>query len=153
MPSGPREGERGATKTTAWLTGPTGRSAHCIHRGWIDGWIDKTGPIPPLFARHPPPDDTRRQRAPPAMDLDSIPEDSLARHLAARAPWLPGPPETSASCPGCGAPLRLSSVGTTDPDRLLGFCTTLRCGEVVTFRRLEGRLIVADRRRADRRRP
>jgi hypothetical protein len=45
------------------------------------------------------------------MDLDSIPEDSLARHPAARAPWLPGSPETYASCPGCGAPLRLGPAG------------------------------------------
>jgi hypothetical protein len=107
-----------------------------------------------LFALRPTPDETRRRLAPPAMDRDSIPEDTPSRRLAGRAPWRPDTPEpSSANCPGCGVPLRRSPVGTTEPDRPLGFCTTFRCGEVVTFRRLEGRLIVADRRRADRRRP
>jgi hypothetical protein len=87
------------------------------------------------------------------MNLDSIPEDSLPRRLDARAPWRPGPPETFARCPGCGAPLLLRPVGLAEPDRLQGTCSALQCGEVVTFRRLEERLIVADRRRVDRRRP
>ena len=88
------------------------------------------------------------------MDLDAIAAVTLPRRLAGRASWRPDPPEpSSANCPGCGVPLRRSPVGTTEPDRPLGFCTTFRCGEVVTFRRLEGRLIVADRRLADRRRP
>ena len=87
------------------------------------------------------------------MDLDDIAADALSRHLAGRAPWRPDPSErSSANCPGCGAPLQLGPAGVNEPDRLLGECKTSRCGEVVIFRRLEGRLIVADRRRADRRR-
>jgi hypothetical protein len=71
-----------------------------------------------------------------------------------REPWRPGPPEPEApACPGCGGPLEVGPVGPTEPDRLLGVCRALRCGEVVTFRRFEGRPIVADRRRIDRRRP
>jgi hypothetical protein len=88
------------------------------------------------------------------MDLDAINAVTLPRRLAGREPWRPDPPEpSSASCPGCGAPLRLGPVGPTQPDRLLGICGALQCGEAVIFRRFEGRLIVADRRRADRRGP
>ena len=82
------------------------------------------------------------------MDLDAITADRLHRHLAARAPWRPDPPDPApADCPGCGAPLQLGPMGLTEPDRLLGVCKAPRCGEVVIFRRLEGRLIVAEGRR------
>jgi hypothetical protein len=87
------------------------------------------------------------------MDLDAITAHALPRRLAGRAPWRPGPPESSSpNCPGCGAPLQLGPVGSTEPDRLMGVCSALQCGEAVLFRRVEGRLIVADRRRGDRRR-
>ena len=88
------------------------------------------------------------------MNVDAITAVTLPRRLAGRATWCPGPPEpSSASCPGCGAPLPLGPVGPTQSDRLLGICGALQCGEAVIFRRFEGRLIVAERRRADRRRP
>jgi hypothetical protein len=41
----------------------------------------------------------------------------------------------------------MGPVGPTEPDRSVGVCPARWCGEVVTFRRLEGRLIVAERRR------
>ena len=82
------------------------------------------------------------------MNLDAIAADTLRRHLAARAPWRPDPPDPPpAPCPGCGAPLRIDTAGADDPDRLVGACKVPRCGEVVTFRVCEGRLIVAERRR------
>jgi hypothetical protein len=82
------------------------------------------------------------------MDLDAIDDGTLHRHLAGRAPWRPDPPESSSpDCPGCGAPLRLVPAGPDDPDRSVGVCPARWCGEVVTFRRLEGRLIVAERQR------
>jgi hypothetical protein len=82
------------------------------------------------------------------MNLDAVPADTLARRLAARAPWRPGRPVPEApGCPGCAGPLQMGPVGLTQPDRLLGACKAPWCGEVVTFRRLEGRLIVAERRR------
>jgi len=49
--------------------------------------------------------------------------------------------------PRLGASLQLGPVGPTEPDRSVGVCPARWCGEVVTFRRLEGRLIVAERRR------
>jgi hypothetical protein len=82
------------------------------------------------------------------MDLDAIDDDTLHRHLAGRDPWRPDPPEpSSANCPACGAPLRLVPAGPDDPDRLVGACKAPQCGEVVTYRVCEGRLIVAERRR------
>jgi hypothetical protein len=88
------------------------------------------------------------------MELDALASDTLSFRLAGRATWSPGPPEPwSANCPGCGAPLRLAPAGPTEPDRLAGICSAHQCGEAVIFRRLEGRLIIADRRRPDRRRP
>ena len=82
------------------------------------------------------------------MNLDAIAADTRHRLLAARTPWRPDPPDADApGCPGCGAPLQLGPIGPTDPDRLLGVCKAPRCGEVVTFRRLEGRHIVVERRR------
>jgi hypothetical protein len=53
----------------------------------------------------------------------------------------------SPGCPGCGAPLQMGPVGPSEPDRSVRVCPAHWCGEVVTFRRLEGRLIVAERRR------
>jgi hypothetical protein len=82
------------------------------------------------------------------MDLDAIDDGTLHRHLAARAPWRPDPPEPSSpDCPGYGAPLRIDPAGPDDPDRLVGICEAPWCGEVVTFRVCEGRFIVAARRR------
>jgi hypothetical protein len=82
------------------------------------------------------------------MDLDAIDDNTLYRHLAGRAPWRPDPPEpSSANCPGCGAPLRLVPAGPDDPGRPVGTCQAPRCGEVVTYRICEGRLIVAARQR------
>jgi hypothetical protein len=82
------------------------------------------------------------------MNLAAVTADTLHRHLAARTPWRPDPPEpSSANCPGCGAPLRLVLAGPDDPDRLVGTCKAPRCGEVVTYRVCEGRFIVAERRR------
>jgi hypothetical protein len=82
------------------------------------------------------------------MNLETIAVDTTARRLAARAPWRPDPPDPDApDCPGCGAPLQLGPIGPTEPDRLLGACKASRCGEVVIFRRLDGRLIVVERRR------
>ena len=82
------------------------------------------------------------------MDLDAIDDGTPHRHLAARAPWRAGPPEPATpGCPGCGAPLQIGPAGPTEPDRSVGVCPARWCGEVVTFRRLEGRLIVAERRR------
>jgi hypothetical protein len=82
------------------------------------------------------------------MNLDAIAADTLHRHLTARAPWRPDPRDPpAAGCPGCGAPLSLDAAGTDDPDRLVGACPARWCGEVATFRRLEGRLIVAERQR------
>jgi hypothetical protein len=92
---------------------------------------------------------------PAAMDLDAVAAETLAHRLAARAPWRPGRPAPEApGCPGCGGPLEMGPVGPAEPDRHLGICKTLQCGEVVTFRRLERRLIVVERIRRDgRRRP
>jgi hypothetical protein len=41
----------------------------------------------------------------------------------------------------------MGPMGPTEPDRSVGVGPARWCGEVVTFRRLEGRLIVAERRR------
>jgi hypothetical protein len=41
----------------------------------------------------------------------------------------------------------IGPVGPTEPDRFVGVCAALQCGEVVSFRRLEQRLIVEERRR------
>jgi hypothetical protein len=82
------------------------------------------------------------------MNLDAITADTLHRHLPARAPWRPDPPEPSpARCPGCGAALSLDPSGPDDLDRFVGACKALQCGEVVTYRICEGRFIVAARRR------
>jgi hypothetical protein len=68
--------------------------------------------------------------------------------VAARGPRLAGRPELATpGCPGCGSPLEIGPVGYTEPERSVGVCAALQCGEVVIFRRLEGRLIVAERRR------
>jgi len=85
------------------------------------------------------------------MNLDAITTDTLHRHLPARAPWRPAPPDPSpAHCPGCGAPLRMDPAGPADPDRLVAACKARQCGEVVTYRVCEGRFIVAERRRSRR---
>jgi hypothetical protein len=82
------------------------------------------------------------------MTLDAIALDTTPRRLAARAPWRPGPPDPDAPvCPGYGAPLQMGPAGPTEADRSVGVCPARWCGEVVTFHRLEGRLIVAERRR------
>ena len=82
------------------------------------------------------------------MNLDAVAADTLHRHLAARAPWRPDPPDPSAAlCPGCGAPLSLDPSGLDDLDQFVGACKAPQCGEVVTYRVCEGRLIVAERRR------
>ena len=82
------------------------------------------------------------------MDLDDIAQVTTPRRLAGRAAWRPEPsdPDTP-GCPGCGATLQIAPVAPTEPDRSVGVCPAHQCGEVVTFRRLEGRLIVAERRR------
>jgi hypothetical protein len=66
-----------------------------------------------------------------------------------RGPYRPGRPDAPPSCPACGAPLELGPARPSEPDRLGlgGVCPAPCCGEVVTFRRLEGRLIVAKRTR------
>ena len=65
-----------------------------------------------------------------------------------RGPWTAGRPEPATpDCPGCGAPLQMGPLGPTEPDRSVGVCPGRGCGEIVTFRRLEERLIVAERRR------
>jgi hypothetical protein len=81
------------------------------------------------------------------MNLDAITADTLHRHLPARAPWRPDPPDPAAHCPGCGTPLALDPSGLDDLDRFVGACKALRCREVVTYRACEGRFIVAERRR------
>ena len=82
------------------------------------------------------------------MNLDAIAADTLHRHLPARAPWRPDPPDPApAQCPGCGAPLSLDPPGLDDLDRFVGACKALQCGEVVIYRICEGRFIVAARRR------
>jgi hypothetical protein len=73
---------------------------------------------------------------------------TLPHRLPDRGPWLDCPPDPAPErCHRCGAPLQLRPVGPSEPDRLIGVCGALQCGEVVTFRRLEGRLIVVERRR------
>jgi hypothetical protein len=75
-------------------------------------------------------------------------EVTLPHRHAERSEWRPGSPDPDIpECPGCGAPLRMDTAGPDDPDRLVATCEAPRCGEVVTFRRLEGRLIVAELRR------
>ena len=71
------------------------------------------------------------------------------RHLHhGRLDWRPGladPP--TPTCPGCDAPLAMDTSTGDGPIAVAGACNRPGCGEVVTFRRLEGRWIVADRRR------
>ena len=82
------------------------------------------------------------------MNLDAIALNTTPRRLAARAPWRPGQSGPDIlDCPGCGRPLALAPAGPDDPDRLVGACEAPRCGEVVTYRVCEGRIIVAERRR------
>ena len=81
-----------------------------------------------------------------ARNLDAIALVTLPHRLANRGPWHPGQPEPSPTpCPGCGAPLRIAPAESADPDRLVGTCEAAQCGEVVTYRICERRLIVADR--------
>jgi hypothetical protein len=82
------------------------------------------------------------------MELDAIALETTPRRLAARAAWRPGPSDPDIpGCPSCGAALQMGPVGPTEPDRSVGVCPARCCGEVVTFRGLEGRLIVAERQR------
>ena len=88
----------------------------------------------------------------PRADRSMIHTDINAVALPHRHPdrraWHPGRSEPeSPGCPGCGAPMPIGPVGPTEPDRFVGVCAALQCGEVVRFRRLEQRLIVEERRR------
>jgi hypothetical protein len=75
-------------------------------------------------------------------------EITLPHRHPDRSEWSPGSPDLDIpDCPGCGGPLTLAPAAPGDPDRLIGACPAPRCGEVVTFRRQEGRLIVAERQR------
>jgi hypothetical protein len=73
----------------------------------------------------------------------------LIRHMHhGRLVWRPGPPDPpTPTCPGCDAPLAMDTSTGDGPIRVTGACDRPGCGEVVTFRCLEGRWIVADRRR------
>jgi hypothetical protein len=74
----------------------------------------------------------------------------LAHTHTRRLGWREGRPDPATpECPGCGAPLALDLAADADgPLGATGTCDRPCCGEVVTFRRFEGRLIVAGRRRA-----
>jgi hypothetical protein len=68
-----------------------------------------------------------------------------------RLGWRPGPPDPpTPTCPGCDAPLAMDLSTGDGPLVVMGACERPRCGEVVTFRRLEGRWIVQERRRRSR---
>ena len=73
-------------------------------------------------------------------------------HRPPRPPRLrPGPPDPpTPTCPGCDAPLAMDLSAGNGPLVVKGACDRPRCGEVVTFRRLEGRWIVQERRRPSR---
>jgi hypothetical protein len=66
-----------------------------------------------------------------------------------RLGWRPGPPDQpTPTCPGCDAPLAMDLSAGHGPLVVMGVCDRPRCGEVVSFRRLEGRWIVQERQRA-----
>jgi hypothetical protein len=68
---------------------------------------------------------------------------TLRRRRAARAPAHPGRLRSApARCPRCEARLKL---GPFRPGRLIGACPGRRCGEVVVFHSIEGRLDVVGR--------
>jgi hypothetical protein len=82
------------------------------------------------------------------MNRVGIADITLPRNHADRGPWRPLLPDPSpAHCPGCGAAFQIDTGGLDEPDRSIGICTAPQCGEVVTFRVCEGRLIIAERRR------
>jgi hypothetical protein len=82
------------------------------------------------------------------MNLNAIVHATVPHHIAGRAPWRPDRPDPSpASCPGCGASLRIVTTGSDEPDRFVGTCNAPQCGEVMTYRVCEGRFIVAERNR------
>jgi hypothetical protein len=79
--------------------------------------------------------------------MNHTPVILLHRHPD-RGPWDPGRPDPSpVRCPGCGAPVRIDSAKSADPDWLVGTCPAPGCGEIVVYRVCERRLIVADRRK------
>jgi hypothetical protein len=98
------------------------------------------GPTSSSVPEHPRADRTMFYTDPYAV--------TLPHHHPARTDWRPGRTEPdSPGCPGCGSPMELGPAGPTEPHRFVGVCSALQCGEVVSFRMLERRLIVEQRRR------
>ena len=85
------------------------------------------------------------------MTLDLDDGTRRLRRLTERAHHAAPPDPSLPSCPGCGRALAPSRRAGDDP---VALCAAPHCPEeLVIFRRLEGRLVVAERARSGPRRP
>ena len=85
------------------------------------------------------------------MTIDLDDGTRRPRRLTERAHRAAPPDPSVPSCPGCGRALAPSRWAGDD---LVALCAAPHCPEVlVIFRRLEGRLVVAERLRSGPRRP